>query len=382
MNYMYQEPLNFEKGVGVVLGSFSPLHKGHMDLIYRAKKECAGGTFVIVCGYKGDKGYPQMPLESRYQMVREFFKDDPLVAVYCLSDDELGISGYTNQWGIWLSHLEKDIFELNNYDSFHSKNVSKNNIKFYVGEPEYQSYLSLYGYNTYFADRNIIPISGTMIRKNPLKYWDDIAWTYHRVFSHNILITGTASEGKTTLVEDIGRYFNISYSFEWARDYVEKHCIGDWEFDCSDFLAFLDGQYNYNRDCIESKLNKGIFISDTDGIVTKMYAKYYAKDPDMKFSMEEYEKIISPVADVYSQKSHWDKVFVVAPRGEFVDDHTRYMKHSSLKARNELLDILMDELKMAGLENKIEILNNGYADNFKRVKNYIELVEGEKNEQN
>lgn len=84
MNYLYQKPLNFSKGVGVTLGCFSPLHKGHLDLIYRAKKECMGGALVIVCGYENDRGFPNMTLKERYQMVREYFKDDPLVAMYTL----------------------------------------------------------------------------------------------------------------------------------------------------------------------------------------------------------------------------------------------------------------------------------------------------------
>ena len=85
MNYVYQAPLMFSKGVGVVLGSFSPLHKGHLDLIYQAKKECMGGALVVVCGYNNDKGWPKMTLKERYQMVRQYFRDDPLVAVYALS---------------------------------------------------------------------------------------------------------------------------------------------------------------------------------------------------------------------------------------------------------------------------------------------------------
>ena len=97
MNYVYQQPLDYSKGVGVVLGCFAPLHKGHLDLIYKAKKECLGGVIVCCCGSDYDRGYPAMPLEKRYQMVREFFDEDPLVAVYALSDNEMGIAGYTDK---------------------------------------------------------------------------------------------------------------------------------------------------------------------------------------------------------------------------------------------------------------------------------------------
>lgn len=384
MNYIYQEPLAFNKGVGVVLGSFSPLHKGHLDLIYQAKKECMGGALVVVCGYDNDKGWPKMTLKERYQMVRQYFRNDPLVAVYALSDDEMGIAEYATrqnewQWGTWLSHLFSDVIATNDpsikedpaYEAFVAKQLT-----FYTGEQAYSDDLQALGYKTVLLNRQLNLISGTMIRDNPIRYWDEIAWTYHRKFSHNILITGTASEGKTTLVEDIGRYFNLPYSFEWARSYIEKYMIGDWEFDARDFLAFLTGQYNHNRDCLESPHNNGIFVSDTDCIITKMYAKYYAMDKDMALTMGEYLHIIEPVAGTFIKKSHWDKIFMVLPRGQFVDDHTRYMKHSSIKAREELASILLDELDKAGLRDKVEIIDGGYQSNFNRVKNYIKEIGG------
>ena len=384
MNYIYQSPLQFGKGVGVVLGSFSPLHKGHLDLIYRAKKECLGGALVVVCGYENDKGWPKMTLKERYQMVRQYFRDDPLVAVYALSDDEMGIAEYATRqnewrWDIWIEHLFSDVIATNDPDTKEDlayKSFVANNLTFYTGEKAYSDDLQELGFKTVLLDRQLNLISGTMIRDNPIRYWDKIAWTYHRKFSHNILITGTASEGKTTLVEDIGRYFNLPYSFEWARSYIEKYMIGDWEFDARDFLAFLTGQYNYNRDCLESPHNNGIFVSDTDCIVTKMYAKYYAQDDEMALTMDEYQRVIEPVADTFIAKSHWDKIFVVLPRGEFVDDHTRYMKHSSMQARGELAAILLEELDKAGLTDRLEILNGGYQSTFNRVKDYITNMGG------
>lgn len=364
MNYTYQKPL-LGTNVGVVLGAFCPLHQGHLDLIMRAKKENDGGCLVIVCGYKGDKGSPLMPFEDRYRYVREFFDDDDLVAVYAINDDELGIAGKDSEWSIWLKEFY-NIYEIA------VTNKLANRV-WYVGEPEYKIALESRNENTILVDRTINYISGTMIRENPLKYWNQIAHTYRRIFSHNILITGTASEGKTTLTEDLGRYFNAPYSHEWARDYISENCISDWEFNNVDFLAFLQGQYNLNKTLISSKENKGIFFADTDSLVTKMYAEYYSKDPTCSLTEKDCE-VISLTADEYTKNSRWNKIFLLPPHGNFVDDTTRYMEHSSMDSRYELYEILCENLKRNNLWGRVEILNRGYYENFITIINYVKGI--------
>ena len=47
MLFSYQDKL-VGKSVGVVFGSFAPLHQGHLDLIMRAKKE-NNGSYVLYC---------------------------------------------------------------------------------------------------------------------------------------------------------------------------------------------------------------------------------------------------------------------------------------------------------------------------------------------
>ena len=97
MLHAYQKPLK-GSSIGVVFGSFAPLHQGHLDLIMQAKKECDGGCIVIVDGRDGDRGGKDMPLKLRYRYVREFFADDDLVAVYPIDETELGIESYPNGW--------------------------------------------------------------------------------------------------------------------------------------------------------------------------------------------------------------------------------------------------------------------------------------------
>lgn len=370
MIHSYQKPL-IGKSVGVVFGSFAPLHQGHLDLIMRAKKENDGGCIVISCGYDGDKGEPLMPHRKRYRYVREFFANDDLVAVYSINDSELGIAEYPDGWNGWMKEFEqiwdKAVIEYEEeYDVF----VEPKRV-WYVGDENYYDDLIERGENAVLVDRVADnPICATMIRQNPIKNWDKITTPFRRIFSHNILITGTASEGKSTLVTDLGKYFNAPHSYEWARDYMRDSCVSDWELDGADYIAFLEGQYNLNKQLINSPANHGVFFADTDSMVTRMYAEYYAQDETCALTQEEFEKV-AVMADELARKSHWDKIFLVAPHGVFVDDHERYMAHSGMKERQELFDILVKNIKSTGDWDKVTILTGNYYENFMTIVNYV-----------
>lgn len=367
MLHSYQKPLNGD--VGIVFGSFAPLHQGHLDLIMRAKKENSGGAIVIVCGFDGDKGEPSMPHAKRYRYVREFFSDDDLVAVYAVNDTELGLDQYPNGWIGWMAEFEKI------YDKAVVDKTAKRT--WYVGdETYYNDLVNMWNENAILVDRIADnPISATMIRQNPIKHWDKITLPFKRIFSTNILITGTASEGKSTMVTDLGKYFNAPYSHEWARDYMLESCVSDWELDCADFLAFLEGQYNHNKQLINSSSNHGVFFADTDSLVTNMYSQYYSKDPSCVLTEEEYNTKIKPVAYEYAKKSRWDKIFCVVPHGVFVDDHERFMAHSGMKERQELFEILKQSLIDVGDWDKVTILDGDYYQNFMTVVNYVKEIE-------
>ena len=378
MIHSYQKPLS-GKSVGVVFGSFAPLHQGHLDLIMRAKKENDGGAIVIVCGYDGDKGEPLMPHTKRYRYVREFFADDDLVAVYSINDSELGIAEYPDGWGGWMKefnniwnkavHKETHVFygDENTPQEYPVR-------KWYVGDENYYNDLVGRHEEAILVDRIATnPICATMIRKNPIKNWDKITTPFRRVFSHNILITGTASEGKSTLVTDLGKYFNAPHSWEWARDYMKESCVSDWELDGADYMAFLEGQYNLNKKLINAPANHGVFFADTDSMVTRMYAEYYAQDDTCALTQEEFDKI-AVMADELARKSRWNKIFLVSPHSTFVDDHERYMAHSGMKERQELFNILVENIKRTGDWDKVTILTGNYYENFMAVVNYVKEI--------
>lgn len=354
MIHTYQKKL-CGKNIGVVFGTFAPLHQGHLDLIMQAKKECDGGCVVIVDGRDGDRGGKEMPLRLRYRYVREFFADDDLVSVYAVDETELGIEPYPNGWNKFIQEVERIL-------SFAIEGSSV----FYVSEDEYYSHLNDLGYSVVKLNRKLNPISATMIRENPIKHWDKITYPFRRVFSKNILICGTASEGKTTLVKDLGKYFNAPYSHEYARDYMEESYISEWELDGADYMAFLDGQYQLNKKLINSPSNQGIFFADSDSMTTRMYAEYYCKDPELELTESEFEEI-AVAADAITKKCRWDKIYLLCPHGVFVDDHTRYMAFSGTDERRELFEILCNNIKASGNWDKVTVLDGGYWSNFKKI---------------
>lgn len=365
MIHSYQVPL-CGKRVGVVFGSFAPLHQGHLDLIMRAKKECDGGCIVVVCGYDGDKGEPLMPHKKRYRYVREFFSDDELVAVYSINDTEIGCGQYPTGWTLWLEE----------FDRIWKANGASGEQVWYVGDEAYYNDLVDLKKTAVLVDRfSDNPICATMIRSNPIKHWDKITFPFRRLFSTNILVCGTASEGKTTLVKDLGKYFNAPFSYEWPRDYMEESCVSDWELDADDYIAFLEGQHNLNKKLINSPANHGVFFADTDSMVTRMYAEYYAKDPKCALTEDEFQTI-AVTADGLTKKCRWDKIFLLPPKGVFVDDHTRFMAHSGVKERTELYEILVRNIKESGNWDKVTILDKGYYENFITVVKYVrDLIE-------
>ena len=356
--------------VGITFGGYCPMHQGHLDLIMKAKKE-NDICYVVVCGYDNEPRANEtgLTLNRRFSLVKQMFKDDEQIKVVQVNDTKLGIdeSMSDSNWNIWLNYVTKKLV---------TEGQIGNKFVWYVGEESYKTSLieragEMWKINEIiYVPRNINPISATLIRENPIKYWNKIAWAFRPYFSTNILITGTASEGKSTLTRDIATYFGIPYSEEYGRTYMEFYGKSDTDLTINDFQEFLIEQRRDTKSKIESPGNNGIVISDTDNLVILMYAQAYVEDPNIDLTKEDYNTLEALAWNI-KRGIQWDKIFLLPPKNKFVDDGCRYMEQSSMEERQKNFDKLVNLLHQFGWWDKVEVINGNYLENFESVKNYI-----------
>lgn len=354
--------------IGIVFGAYCPMHQGHLDVIFRAKKEC-DKVLLFVCGCDGetDRGAGILPLDTRCRIIKKMFDNDEIIDVFETNDSKLGIdeSGSDANWDIWVKYTTDTIQRI-------GVNCNQNEIVWYISEPEYKTKLMARG----IFDKDIVlcsrdnPISGTECREHPVKNWRKIVKEFRPYFTKNILIVGPASEGKTTLCQDLGRYFNCPVSWEKGRDRIAETYKAETQLNVTDFIYNIYEQNKLNQWLLATSEN-GIFISDTDNLVTLMYAKEYVDRHLGPLTQEEYEHVLVPLVKAYRPHVYWDKVFILKPHGNaYVDDGVRDFSYSSDDDRMKFFNTICRLVSESGYP--YEVITGNYYDNFIHVKKYIE----------
>lgn len=289
---------------GLFVGKFLPPHRGHLSQIINSATQCEKLYVVVSDNRKAtgkiclDAGLPLMSSDLRIKWLSQELQGFDHIQIALL--DETDIFEYPYGWNDWANTLKTGINE-------------KIDVIF-SGDSEYKK-----GYETYFPSaefklfdykRERYPVSATLIRENPFKYWDYILGSARPFFAKKVLITGTESCGKTTMTKYLAKIFYTSWSEEVGRSYAGEFLGGNEKiYTDMDFVRIAYMQYEADMDALQ-KANKIVFY-DTDAVVTQYYAELYLG------------KKISRV-DSFIYPTRYDAVILLAPTVPWVDDGMRF----------------------------------------------------------
>jgi HTH-type transcriptional regulator, transcriptional repressor of NAD biosynthesis genes len=247
---------------GLIIGKFYPFHKGHEYLIQKASENCDHLT-VLVCSLQREKIDGQL----RYQWVKDCFPD--VTVIHVTDENPQEPSEHPNFWNIWIDSILR-VVSYPIHFVFSSENYG------------YELARRLHAiHKPIDIDRNIFPISGTMIRSNPYRYRNYLPSSVQKFFTKKIVVYGSESTGKTTTAELLAQHFKTSYAPEFAREYLKDKGLN---LNKTDFLNIAKGQIEEEEKA--SSLSNGVVFYDTDLFTTKIYSNYYIRSCDPYIEQE------------------------------------------------------------------------------------------------
>ncbi|GHV25541.1 transcriptional regulator NadR [Bacteroidia bacterium] len=272
-----------------------PLHRGHLALIDFAKQHCDFLT-VGVCSIPEEP----IPGEIRFQWVKDALATNPAIKVEHITEDLPNSSESSREiskvWSDYLGERYPDVDVI-------------------IGSEPYIEYVAEYmGISPLIFDipRQEMPISATMIREEPFKYWEFIPAHVRGYFVKKICLVGTESTGKTTLTRLLAEHFQTTYVEEMARYLVGK--IETVTFEDLQKIASLHAKTLQDKVGMANKL---LFV-DTDIYITKSYSTFL------------FEKALE-VEDWIKQANSFDLYLFLDPDCEYVQDGTRLDEIERLK---------------------------------------------------
>jgi NadR type nicotinamide-nucleotide adenylyltransferase len=126
--------------------------------------------------------------------------------------------------------------------------------------------------------RDLVQISGTAMRDNPLLHWEHLHPVVRPYFLKRVAVVGPESTGKSVLAKNLAAHFDTVHVAEYARDMLSDFATNVPGFDIAkpspqDFSTIARGQVA-SEDALARQANRVMF-SDTDLITTSYWSKHF-----------------------------------------------------------------------------------------------------------
>lgn len=329
--------------VGMYGGSFDPIHMGHVNTIIRAASICK--ELHIILSYS--KTRDNINYKQRHQWLVQLTKDIENIVIHNIEDKADSKSEYN--WEDGANNIKdaigKHIDAVFCGDDYKGKNIFE----------------QLYPDSTIvYTERNIIPISSTQIRTNPMTYWNYIPNIVKPYYTKKILIIGGESTGKSTLTRNLALAFNTNYVEEVGREVSSRAKSEDLMLD-TDFYEIIIRHKALEYEKMQSA-NKVLFI-DTDCLTTLFYSKFLCTNKSITGN---YDMLASSMANF----NQYEVILFLDTDVEFVQDGTR---NDSIAADRELYsNRLKREFDSRGI--KYEVIKGNYLDRFNKAYNIVREI--------
>ncbi len=248
------------KTLGLTLGKFAPLHKGHQYMFEMALREV---DELIVVIYETD--VTPVPLQVRAAWIRKLY---PTIRVIEAWD---GPDGYSNDREHEIREEQYILGLLNGEQVTH----------FYSSEFYGEHMSKALGAIDRRVDeaRGVVPISATMVRSDPYKYREFVSDIVYRDLIVKVVFVGAMSTGKSTITEALAKRYGTTFASEYGRDYWTEHQV-DRRIDLPAFDEIAIGHLEHEEQAL-LEANRYLFV-DTNAITTYMFAlDYHGTAPEL-----------------------------------------------------------------------------------------------------
>ncbi len=337
-----------KKKTGFIGGKFLPLHQGHVFAIMQAATQVEKLYVILSYSVKRDNylcqkdGCKYIPHQQRLSWLRKLTANFDHIQVIAIEDTD---SDDDYNWENGTKKIKKAINEPIDV--------------IFGSEKEYTDiFAKLYPSASYVLideKREIIPISATQIRKNIFDNWNYLPQIVRPFFIKKVMIVGTESCGKTTLVQSLALLYNTYAVFEYGRE----HIITIGGVDClqeDDYIQIAITQKKLEYGAIQ-KANKVLFC-DTESIVTKYYAQLYTHVRDTTL----FEKL--------AQVNSYDLWLFLEPDVKWVNDGWR--EHGEKTTREKNSQLLKNMLQKQNIV--FHTIKGTYNQRLEKAKKLVDKV--------
>lgn len=230
-----------------------PCHAWHRYLIDFAKNY-SDILDVIVCTLESEP----IDWSLRYNWVKNLF---PQVNVHHYGED---IPQYPHEhedfWDLWKNAIKSKVPQKIDYV------FASEEYWFKLAEILNAKYIPVN------IARDLVQISWTNIRENPLKHWEFLPEEVRSYYLKKVCIFWPESTWKSTLAKNLAKHFKTNSVNEYARDLIDAN---NWNVEFED-IEIIAKWHIASEKALEKNANRVMFI-DTDIIITKIWSNILFK---------------------------------------------------------------------------------------------------------